>query len=84
MTKDSTKSSAPKRISIFEDGDESWILDVSPEGAEVSISTSYVRADIADEMLAALKAVVAIYGDKLSPDRLREIKVIIAKAEEKP
>ena len=61
-------------------------------------SVAYVRADIAAapemletlvasapevlEMLEALKAAVLIYGEKLSPNRLREINAIIAIAKE--
>ena len=37
---------------------------------------------VAPEMLGELKAVVMIYGEKLSPNRLTEINAIIAKAEE--
>ena len=50
-----------KRIWILADGDVSWVLDESPNNVgEEELATAYVRADIADEMLAALETYIRV------------------------
>lgn len=66
---------APKRIWATHDG-SIWKL-----GAQFATDVPYVRADIADDMLAALKAVCG--SPELHPDSLMRpnLAKVIAKAE---
>ena len=76
-----TNEFPPRRIWLQGDGDDDQTTWANHETGENDVETAYVRADVADEALAALKIVLQHGRIDDSESRMNQVAAAIAKLE---